>query len=169
MERQELPTVVGDGQYRQIVVKREINAPILRVWRAITRSEEIGHWWAAGEIEAREGGRIQLGGQTYDPNLGPPLDGEVKVCIEPYLFEFVWHKDYPEAGLVRFDLIELAEDRTQVTLIQNVPAKDVVGAAAGWYELVDRLARYAHTQVPVPEEPGRFDALKQVVERAGIS
>lgn len=168
MEQIKLPSVVGQGKYRQIVVKREIKAPIERVWRAITRAEEIGHWWADGEIEAREGGRIRLGSEAYDPDVGPPLNGIVKVCVEPYIFEFVWHQDYPEAGLVRFDLIELDADSTQVTLIQNVPANDVIGATAGWYELIDRLGRYAETQQPVPAEPGRFAQLKAVVAEAGI-
>ena len=169
MDQLTMPTVVGQGKYRQIVVKREINAPIERVWRAITSAEEIGHWWAAGEIDAREGGRIRLGSDEYDPAVGPPLNGIVKICVEPYIFEFVWHKDYPQAGLVRFDLIELDANRTQVTLIQNVPAKDVVGATAGWYELIDRLGRYAVTQQPVPAEPGRFAELKEAVVSAGIS
>ncbi|NJN50899.1 MAG: hypothetical protein HC809_03060 [Gammaproteobacteria bacterium] len=125
-------TAVGTGSLRQITVKRDIAAKIDTVWRALTRADEIQHWWATGEIDAHVGGRIRLGGREApcEPGAGPPLDGSIKLFVPPHLFAFVWHVDYPEAGLVRFDLIERGADSTQTTLVQNVPRADTLGAAA---------------------------------------
>jgi len=171
MKDTELASVTGGGQYRQVIVKRQINAPIERVWRALTSSEEIHHWWAAGVIEAREGGKIRLGDQSEPcgADAGLPLDGTVKVCIAPNIFEFVWHDNYPDAGLVRFDLLEIDETTTQITLVQNVPVKDIVLATAGWYELAERLSVYSTTNeaVPIYNDPNRFDKLKGLFKNDG--
>ena len=158
-----------------------MRAPIARVWKALTTSDEIHNWWDKGEIDPRVGGKIKLGPQGpegsdncdvgADGNSGPPLNGTIKVCIEPYLFEFVWHDDYPDAGLVRFDLIDIDEETTQITLVQNIPARDVIPATAGWYELVERLGAYSESGelVPLPSDTERFAKLKEVFREAGIS
>ena len=165
--------VAGAGALRQVRVQRRARAPIDVVWRVLTSSDEIGRWWSPGEVQAREGGRIKLsfGDEPCDADDGPGVDGVVKVCVAPYVFEFTWHRDYPEAGIVRFDLVELSPDETLITLVQNVPAQDIVGATAGWHEIVERLVHVAGTGAP-PNDGGtesRFELLKAIVRRAGVA
>ena len=149
MQKAELATVVGHGKYRQVEVRRQVNAPIENVWHAITIADQVQKWWAPGVIDAREGGKI-------------------KVFIPPHIFVFTWHDDYDDAGLVRFDLVQVGSNITQVTLVQNVPCKDAIAAVAGWHELVERLGKYliSGKSVTVPENDARFRALYSMYEAA---
>lgn len=165
MDKSELASVSGHGQYRRVEVRRVVHAPIEKVWNAITRADEVRHWWAEGEIDAREGGRIKLGEDGED--CGPGLDGVIKVFQPPYIFEFTWNEAYvPAEGLVRFDLVEVDDTTTQVTLVELVPATDIVPAAAGWHEIVERLGRYVSSgePVPVPPDDARFRELRSLYE-----
>ena len=148
-------TVAGGVKNLRVEVKRVVNAPIARVWSAITRADEVRQWWAAGEVEAREGGRIKLeGGDDCGPDA-LPLDGRVKVFLPPHVFEFTWNEaSDPAMGLVRFDLVELDEHTTLVTLVNTVPAGDLIAAAIGWHVLMDRLRDQAvRGEVgPAPDE-----------------
>ncbi len=170
-------SVVGHGDFRQICVKREVAAPIQRVWDALTDDQQIKHWWAAGVIEPREGGRYHLGGMEDDncnednsnEDAGPGLDGIIKVFVPPYVLEYTWHGEYPDAGIVRFDLMSLSANSTLVTLTQNVPAAHAVPAAAGWYEIVEHLQIYAETEAPVTKDPERFDKLQEQFVAVGLT
>ena len=44
-----------DRRLPRETITREINAPIQRVWEAITNADEVRQWWAEGEIAAQEG------------------------------------------------------------------------------------------------------------------
>lgn len=152
----ELAEIDGGGEHRRIEVRRLVDAPIQRVWEAITTAEAVAEWWDPGEIEAREGGRVRLGEQEPSGAGLLALDGEVKVCLPPHLFAFTWNPAYrPAMGLVRFDLVELGHDRTRVTLVHLVPVKDVLGAAVGWHELMDRLREFAGAGRLGPPREGR--------------
>ncbi len=159
----EFASVAGAGGYRRVEVKRVVNASIKKVWKAITNQDEVAQWWAAGVIETKEGGRIRLGdSDEYCEEDGLALDGEIKVFQPPHIFEFTWNEAYqPAMGLVRFDLVELDDNTTLITLIQSVPSKDVIAAAAGWHQLSDRLGDYLLSGefVPVPEDDSRFKEL----------
>ncbi len=168
MENNELASITGEGRYRRVEVRRVVNAPIEKVWNAITRADEVARWWAAGEIDAREGGRVKLADDDSCDDTGPGLDGIVKVCLAPHVFEYSWNETYePAQGLVRFDLIEIDDNTTQVTLVQTIPAADIVPAAAGWHEIVERLGRYVDSgqTVPIPDNDGRFRELQAVYEK----
>lgn len=156
----------GHGKYRRVEVRRIVDAPIERVWEAITSAEELRQWWTAGLVEPREGGRIKLEMDT-DECGGLPLDGRVLACLPPHVFEFTWHEAYdPAMGVVRFDLIEVEGGRTQVTLTNLIPADDVVPASAGWHEILERLGTYIRTSAPVPVSEGdrRFKELHAIYE-----
>lgn len=157
----------GHGKYRRVEVRRVVDAPIDRVWEAISSAEEMERWWSAGVLEGREGGRIHLHMDT-DECDGLPLDGQIKVFLPPHVLEFTWHEAYdPAMGVVRFDLIEVEGGKTQVTLTNFVPADDVVPASAGWHEIVERLGTYVRTgeRVPVPEGDSRFKELESLYGR----
>jgi uncharacterized protein YndB with AHSA1/START domain len=142
METNELNTIAGQGAFRRVELKRNLNAPIEKVWSAITNVDEVAKWWAPGVIEPREGGRFQLGMDTSECE-GFPLDGVIKVFEPPYLLEYTWNEDYvPAQGVVRIELLELDDNTTQLILIQSVPEKDAGEASKGWQEITDSLAEY---------------------------
>ena len=168
MKNEELASITGQGRYRRVEVRRVVNAPIEKVWNAITRADGVAQWWASGEIDAREGGRVKLGDTDACDDAGPGLDGIVKVCLAPHVFEYSWNEAYePAQGLVRFDLVEIDDNTTQVTLVQTILAADIVPAAAGWHEIVERLGRYIDSgqTVPIPDNDGRFRELQAVYEK----
>lgn len=154
MEKFATSSVSGTEQYRRIEIKRSLDAPIQRVWNAITDPASIQSWWSPGTLEPREGGRIALTNgeeQSCDSEL-LPLDGRVKVFLPPYVFEFIWHEEYdPAEGLVRFDLIEQGPQSTLLTVINIVPFAHEVGASAGWLEIVDSLSAYIQSADKVGE------------------
>ncbi len=142
MKKDEYASASGHGKYRRVEVRRVVNAPIQRVWDAITNADEVGQWWAEGVIEPREGGRIKLGLDTTECE-GLDLDGIVKVWLPPHIFEHTWHEQSdPAMGLVRWDLVELAEGETQITLTNLIPAEDEAPVIAGWQEIVGGLGTY---------------------------
>lgn len=172
MTENRLATFTGDGKYRRVEVRRVINAPIDKVWRAIVNADEVRRWWAAGEIGAREGGRIRLGlGDCGGGDDELPLDGRIKIFQPPHVLEFTWNEGYvPAMGLVRFDLIALDGNRTQVTIINLVPSKDIIPAAAGWHEIVDHLGNWLEGGQPHDAaDDARFRELCALYESAADS
>lgn len=163
MPNDELATVVGHGAARRLEVKRVVRAPIAEVWAAITTPGELALWWECEVLEPREGGRIR--------RAEAGLDGTVKVMQAPYIFEFTWDDRGQPPGLVRFDLVEIAEGETLVTLVQYIPASQILGATAGWHEILERLGIYIDTSALVPPSAGnaRFEELKRVYDAAGVS
>ena len=109
-EAERLARVDGTGAVRRVELRATIDAPVERVWAAITEPEATRHWWTGGIIEPREGGRVAL-------DDGSEVNGTVITFRPPYVFEFTWN-DIPEraghpqyidrhtSSLTRFDLVE---------------------------------------------------------------
>ena len=166
MSEQKLTIIVGRGPVRRLQLQTSMNATIKKVWSALTDADEVQHWWTTATIEAQEGGRVVL-------DDGSELNGTVKVFSPPYIFEFTWNDVPQEAGhaewlehktksSIRFDLVEQGPDVTSVTLVQYSPAANATGAAAGWHHIVgERLRSYVETG-SVPDDAGRFEALKKI-------
>jgi len=167
-----LTQVTGSGPIRRLEIKISIGANILSVWNALTDSQRVKYWWTTGVIEAKEGGRFIL-------DEGEEVNGTVKVCHAPYMFEFSWNDSPKNAGhpdlidhltksTVRFDLVELGADQTGLNFVQFLPPGQIVGAAAGWHEIVgERLKSYLETGKAF-DNPSRFSELKKLYEEAGV-
>ncbi|MEM7077197.1 MAG: SRPBCC domain-containing protein [Pseudomonadota bacterium] len=160
-----LTEVHGIGAVRRLQTRNEIRAPIDVVWDTLTQIEHVRHWWADGHIGSRVGERFQLGGEE-------DLDGTIVTMMKPHIFAFTWHDSlekaaHPEwidaatSSLVHFDLIEVAQDTTLLTLIQFSPIAGALGAAAGWHHIFEMLTSYAESGEAVTT-PNRFDELKQL-------
>jgi uncharacterized protein YndB with AHSA1/START domain len=100
-------------------VRREVvvEAPLERVWRAITEADQLVHWFPdkIAEVDLRPGGAIRIEWQD-----GEFDDGTVDVVEAPSRFAFRWHGagfDSPET-LVEFTL-EPTADGTRVVVIEN--------------------------------------------------
>jgi len=138
MSADQLGTIVGIGNYRRVEVTREVNAPVRQVWNAITNPAEAKLWAGPCEIDSREGGRIRFD-STDCEGTGKGLDGTIKVFMPPHVFEYTWNDRFEEGGLVRYDLVEVNENKTRITLVNTLNSTDYASAAAGWHEMLEKL------------------------------
>ena len=104
---------IPDEVRREVVVE----APLERVWRAITEADQLVHWFPdkIAEVDLRPGGAIRIEWQD-----GEFDDGTIDVVEAPSRFAFRWHGagfDSPET-LVEFTL-EPTADGTRVVVIEN--------------------------------------------------
>ena len=95
-------------------------------------------------------------------------DGTIKVLQPPYIFESTWNDSLPDEGLVRYDLTELDEAHTLLTLVQCVPESRVEWAAPGWHQVVERLAIYVETGSVDSIREGRFMELHGIYRAQGL-
>ncbi|HLG94426.1 MAG TPA: SRPBCC domain-containing protein, partial [candidate division Zixibacteria bacterium] len=56
-EREPYGVVTGPGEIR---IERLLPGPVERIWAYLTESEKRGKWFAAGQMELRKGGRLEL-------------------------------------------------------------------------------------------------------------
>jgi uncharacterized protein YndB with AHSA1/START domain len=102
------------------------------------------------------------------------LSGTITTMRAPYVFEFTWHDNLANAshpqwiepqtnGLVRFDLTEVTEKDTLLTMVQFAPAASATGAAAGWHELFENIKSYMEKGA-VNMTADRFSELKALYE-----
>lgn len=163
MSEHKLTEILGVGPVRRLQTRTTVNAPIDRVWAALTDIKHVKAWWADGEIGSGVGERVQLGGEE-------DLNGSIVAFMKPRLFEFTWHDDlsaaaHPEwieeatSGLVHFDLIEVGTEATMLTLISLAPVAGATGAAAGWHHLFEMFKCYVETGDAVTTD-ARFEELK---------
>jgi uncharacterized protein YndB with AHSA1/START domain len=97
-----------------------VDAPIERVWEALTSADEIAQWFGdSAEVDLRPGGRARFGWSEFDA----VTDCIIEVVDRPHRFSYRWEalKDTPveEAStLVEFTL-EPADGGTRVTLLES--------------------------------------------------
>jgi uncharacterized protein YndB with AHSA1/START domain len=104
-------------------IRREVvlNAPIERVWQAVTSSEEISKWFGdVVEVDLQPGGKAKFGWSDY----GDVFEAIVVEVKEPTRFSFSWAFDsnvpYDDATarLVEIDLAAEG-DNTRLTLVES--------------------------------------------------
>ena len=103
-------------------IRRElvVEAPIERVWSALTSAEELAQWFGdSAEIDLVPGGRAKIGWSEYDSIA----DCIVEVVDRPTRFSFRWSamNDTPpetQSLLVEFTLRQEG-DSTHVTLLET--------------------------------------------------
>ena len=75
----------------KIVKTVEINAPIARVWKAISDHKEFGAWFRVDLDQAFEPGGISTGRITYPGHEGAPWVVYVERMDPERLFTFRWY------------------------------------------------------------------------------
>ncbi len=105
----------------------ELNAPIERVWRALTDHHEFGTWFRVKLNNPFVPGQVTTGSLTYPGYDHLKWEVTVKAMERPHLFAFSWHpyavdpgKDYSgePPTLVEFHLEPIAGG-TRLTVTES--------------------------------------------------
>ncbi|MFC5450454.1 SRPBCC family protein [Paenibacillus aestuarii] len=145
-------TLVDVGTVR---VERLLPGPIERVWTYLTDSEKRGTWLAAGNIELRVGGKVELNfihSQLSDfveptPERYKHLEqghtnyGIVTRCEEPFLLSYTWGDGSEDASEVTYELTLNGEEVLLVLTHRQLSGERavMVSVAAGWHTHLDIL------------------------------
>ena len=87
----------------------QLNAPILKVWHAVSTSEGLSAWFMPNDLQAEVGYEFQLNAGPF--GLSPCKVTEVD---PPNKLAFEWGKDW----VLTFELAE-KDGRTELTLIHS--------------------------------------------------
>lgn len=148
-------TVTAPGTVR---IERVLPGPIERVWAYLTESDQRGTWLAAGVMDLRVGGRVELifDNSALTENDDPPpakyaqyagesrMHGTITACDPPRLLSYTWGEEYGESE-VRFELTPRAGKVLLVVTHRRLAAREeMISVAGGWHThlgiLGDRLA-----------------------------
>jgi uncharacterized protein YndB with AHSA1/START domain len=139
---------------RTIRMERVMPGPIERVWAYLTESEKRGRWLAAGPMDLRVGGWVELTfhnsdlsshaerpPEKYQKHEGASLKGRITRCDPPRLLSYTWGERESE---VTFELTPRDEDVLLVLTHRRLPDRTtMVRVASGWHAhlgiLLDRL------------------------------
>jgi uncharacterized protein YndB with AHSA1/START domain len=121
--------------------ERRLSHPVETVWRAITESDELEHWFPS-RVEVDE---LRLGAEMTFRFENMPLDapsemaGRVTEFDPPRRFAFYWGEDH-----LRFELEPVAgsEDACLLRLTVLLDGREKAARdSAGWHVCLDRLER----------------------------
>ncbi|PQO47659.1 SRPBCC family protein [Blastopirellula marina] len=143
-------------------IERLLPGPIERVWAYLTESEKRSKWLAAGDMEVRVGGKVQL--RFMHSNLSPVVettperfqqmdcgvgfDGTVTECEPPRLLAYTWGGDTSE---VRFELSPQADKVLLVITHTRLADRDeMTNVSAGWHAHLGILEDNLVGQTPRP-------------------
>lgn len=138
---------------------------IEKVWAYLTQSDLRATWLAAGPMELRLGGRVELefwNSQLAEPAEPTPPDyarydgsrliGQITRLEPPHLLAFTWGEAASgcnpgeTASEVTFELTPEA-DRVRLMLTHRRLTRDsMLSVAPGWHSHLDMLARHATSQ-----------------------
>ncbi len=140
--------------------ERILPGPIERVWAYLTESDKKAKWLAAGDVEPRVGGKVEL--NFYHKNLtaeddpipekykemeeGISYTGKVTHWDPPRLLSYTWVEESDDVSEVTFELIPKENNKVLLILTHRKIGDNrdfIIGALAGWHThlgiLVDRL------------------------------
>jgi uncharacterized protein YndB with AHSA1/START domain len=145
---------------RSLRFERLLDAPIDTVWEWLTDSEKRGRWFAAGKMELREGGAVELifdhdnlsaedvpYPPAYAPYKGVVAHENIVRIDPPRLLAFTFEGD--KNGVAEFELFPEG-DRTRLVLTHTgvTPAAHA-GTGAGWHSHLAVLeAKLAGREIP---------------------
>lgn len=140
----------------------ELNAPVSRVWRAITDHREFGEWFRVNLAGSFEAGKTARGNITWPGYEHLVWEAVVQVIEPERLFSFTWHPyavdpsvDYAKElpTLVEFKL-EPTATGTRLTItesgFENVPearrAEAFLRNDGGWAQQIRNIEVYVATK-----------------------
>lgn len=123
------------GDARALLFERRLAAPPERVWRALTRRDELARWLTDVTIEPRLGGDVVI--DFGDAGSNP---GTVVAWKPPRLLEYSWIWAGVHDSVLRFDL-RPDGDGTHLRMEHRAVSPSVAGDhGSGWHAYLDALA-----------------------------
>jgi uncharacterized protein YndB with AHSA1/START domain len=148
---------------RTIRFQRMLPGPIERVWAFLTESDKRGRWLAAGPMELRVGGKVELNfnnaGLSPDPDAIPDkyrgagcatIEGRVTACEPPRLLSYTWG-DGSGTGTgseVSFELSPRGDDVLLVLTHRRLTT--MLKVASGWHAHLGVLIDQLNDREPQP-------------------
>jgi uncharacterized protein YndB with AHSA1/START domain len=124
-------------------LERLLPGPMERVWAFLTEPDRRARWLAAGDMQLRAGGRVELhfNHEMISPEQTPAkyrdlpmsLSGRVLRCEPPRLLAFTWLESHGEHSEVTFELT--ARDTVVLLVVNHRKLPDratLLSVAAGW-------------------------------------
>ncbi|MET8796724.1 SRPBCC domain-containing protein [Nocardia sp. NPDC004568] len=146
-----LGEILRDGDRVGTRYERDLAHPPEKVWRALTESEHLRHWFPADIIGERRAGaevRFRFWPESVDPASEEPaeagsapedsvLPGRILTWEPPRLFEFLWEDEH-----LLFEIVpDGAGSRLLCTVWFGTPGPHgISGTAAGYHICLDALA-----------------------------
>ena len=142
---------------RALRIRRVLHGPIERVWAYLTELDKRAKWLAAGPMELRVGGRVELTfhhsdlsphaeptPEKYRKHEGTSIEGRITHCEPPRLLSYTWGQSRGEPSEVTFELTPAGEDVVLVLTHRRLDDRaTMVGVGGGWHThlgiLADRL------------------------------
>ena len=158
----EYGNVIESGAIR---FERVLPGPIERVWSYLTESEKRGKWFASGQMELREGGRVELFFRHGDlsPQKEPTPDrykkyekgetsyGRVIRCEPPRLLSFMWGEEIGDNSEVTFELRPRGGDTLLVLTHRRLDGRvRMLSVAGGWHTHLGILVDHLNGREPQP-------------------
>jgi uncharacterized protein YndB with AHSA1/START domain len=130
-----------------VVIERTLDAPIEKVWDAITNNDAMKQWYfKLPEFNAEVGFEFEFEG--IKPNKGTVLHKcRVTEVISGQKLAFTWqYKEYKGISTVAIELwaegkqtkLRLTHSGLDSFIVNNDPALDARNFAAGWGDIISR-------------------------------
>lgn len=144
-------------------LERLLPGPIERIWAYLTESEKRRKWLAAGPMDLRVGGAVELRFRHADlsPDIAPTperfkaienghvVHGQVTRCDPPRLLSFTWDHPPDAASEVTFELTTEGWDvRLVVTHRRLAERSAMISVAGGWHTHLAVLAERLQGRTP---------------------
>lgn len=166
-ERNELGTVIRDGERLGLRYERRLAHPPQKVWRALTRSEDLRHWMPCDLVGERRAGATLVA--RFWPDIvakygmeEPDLPVEIRVWQPPEVFEWTWDGD-----VLRWEL-EATPEGTRLVFTTWLDAADPGSprkTAAGYHACLERLVELLDEgEVAVPLVETEVEPLEALYE-----
>ena len=150
-------SVIDEGAYS---VRRSIriNAPVEKVWRAVTEPAQISQWFGKASFEGTGAGA--LGPLTWPDR--DPIPVRIEAMDEPRMVSYRWSND-DASDIVPAQLdertstvftftLEATGDATQLTVLEtgfeftSDPAANLESHRGGWNGELDKLVALVETE-----------------------
>jgi uncharacterized protein YndB with AHSA1/START domain len=146
-------------------IERVLPGPIERVWAYLTEPDKRRTWLAAGPMELRVGGKVELhfDHATLSPQDETPpekyaemegchhVPGEVTRCEPPHVLSYSWAETGANASEVTFELTPQDDAVLLVITHRRLPDRGtMISVAAGWHNHVDILCDVMEGVEPPP-------------------
>jgi uncharacterized protein YndB with AHSA1/START domain len=141
---------------KPLVVERIYNAPIQKVWSAITDKNQMKEWYFDLEtFKAEKGFKFQFTGG--DENVQYLHECEILVCDPPNKLSYTWtYPDFKGYSVLTWELFEEDESKTRLRLTheglesfpQDNPNFRIESFTGGWnYFINEALPNFVETEI----------------------